>query len=111
MVEPDKSLPLPLSSRAPTNWYPDSSVLAWACEMVDSCEWTDADRAALEKQFSPEEKYDHLFTAVTPPNGMSQALQAAERRPRKEIIFFDAQKRKSSYTRQIKILYVGFVLY
>ena len=82
VVEPDKSLPLPFSSRAPTNWYPDSSVLAWACDMVDSCEWTDADRAALEKQFSPEEKYDHLFTAVTPPNGMLQALQAAETKKR-----------------------------
>ena len=100
VVEPDKSLPLPLSSRAPTNWYPDSSVLAWACEMVDSCEWTDADRAALEKQFSPEEKYDHLFTAVTPPNGMSQALQAAEtkkrdylfRRAETEEFLFQANK-------------------
>ena len=28
VVEPDKTLPLPLTSRAPTNWYPDPSVLA-----------------------------------------------------------------------------------
>ena len=82
VVEPDKSLPLPLSSRAPTNWFPDSSVLAWASDMVDSCEWTDADRAAIETQFSPEEQYDHLFTAVSPPNGMSQALQSAETKKR-----------------------------
>ena len=82
VVEPDKTLPLPMTSRAPTNWYPDPSVLAWAIQTVDTCEWTDDDRAVFEKQFSPEEKYDHLFTAVAPPNGMTQALQATETKKR-----------------------------
>ena len=82
VVEPDKTLPLPLTSRAPTNWHPDPSVMAWATNTVDSCEWTDVDRLFFEKLFSPEKQYDHLFTAVAPPNGMSQAMQAPETKKR-----------------------------
>ena len=65
-VEPDKNLPLP-DSRAPTNWWPHPSVLAWAKVVIDSCEWTEADREALTKEFSPEKEYDHLFQAVPAP--------------------------------------------
>ena len=78
VVEPDKSLPLPLTTRAPTNWHPDPSSISWADKMVDTCEWADADRAILEKQFSPEETHDHLFTAVPPPKGLVKCMQASE---------------------------------
>ena len=78
VVEPDNTLPSARSSRAPTNWYPDAGVLAWAAQMVDVCEWSEADRDAFSKDFSPQVIYDHIFTAVEGPKDMIDALQLPE---------------------------------
>ena len=74
VVLPDEGLPMP-SSRHPTNWSPHPEVLAWASLMVDTCEWSAADREAMEKRFSPASEHDHLFTAVPAPPDMLAALK------------------------------------
>ena len=86
VVVSDKSLPPVISTRAPTNWFPDPEVLAWASEMADKSEWTSDDRDIIKKQFSPEPIHDHLFTAVSPPVGMLSAIQSSEIK-RKDFLF------------------------
>ena len=78
VVEPDKSLPSAITSRAPTNWFPHPEVLAWAVKEVDNCEWSPAIREIFESDFSPEEKFDHLFTSVSAPQEMLDAEQHPE---------------------------------
>ena len=80
VIVPDKTLPSVISTRAPTNWYPDLEVMAWGCEMADKSEWTSADREIIEKQLSPDPQHDHLFTAVAPPPGMLAKIQSTETR-------------------------------
>ena len=75
VVEPDQSLPSAVTSRAPTNWHPHPQVLAWAVKEVDNCDWSAAVREIFESDFSPEEKHDHLFTAVKAPQEMLDAEQ------------------------------------
>ena len=74
VVVPDASLPVS-SSNVPPNWYPLVSVLAWANAHIDSCEWSAADREAIERQFVPEQQYRHLFEAVPAPPDMLTALK------------------------------------
>ena len=86
VVEPDKSLPSAITSRAPTNWYPHPEVLAWAVKEVDNCEWSPAVREIFESDFSPEAKFDHLFTAVSAPKEMLDAEQHPEIK-KKDFLF------------------------
>ena len=86
VVEPDKSLPSAITSRAPTNWFPHPEVLAWAVREVDNCEWSPAIRECFESDFSPEEKFDHLFTAVSAPKDMLDAEQHPEIK-KKDFLF------------------------
>ena len=80
VVEPDNTLPPAKSSRSPTNWYPLKGVLAWATANVDglkdgsSIEMSDKDRKDIIAEFSPNPQWDHLFTAVSPPVGMTKAM-------------------------------------
>ena len=71
---PDASLPLP-SLRPPKNWDPDPSVLSWAITTLDTCEWAKEDRDNIIKQFSPNEAYDHIFTAVPNPPDLLAAIK------------------------------------
>ena len=108
VVEPDSSLPSAISSRAPTNWYPHPEVLAWAVKEVDNCEWSPAIREIFESDFSPEEKYDHLFTAVSAPQEMLDAEQHPEIK-KKDFLLKDL-KQKSFFIMLTKILYVDIAL-
>ena len=90
LISPDKSLPPVISTRAPTNWYPDPQVMAWASEMVDQSEWTSADRDIIKKQFSPDSEFDHIFSAVMPPTGMLSAIQSPEMK-KKDFLFRRAE--------------------
>ena len=107
VVEPDNTLPSARTSRAPTNWYPDAGVLAWAAQMVDVCEWSEADRDAFSKDFSPQVIYYHIFTVVEGPKDMLEALELPEI---KKKIFSRDLKLKNIYMMQIKTLCVVFVL-
>ena len=74
IVAPDPTLPLP-SERPPVNWSPDPSLLAWADRALDSVEWTEAQRLAIQKEFSPRPEFDHLFTAVPTPDSLTTAME------------------------------------
>ena len=74
VVEPDDGLPMP-SSRHPPNWKPHPAVLSWATMMIDSCEWSASDREVIDKQFTPDSEFEHLFTAVPAPPDMLSALK------------------------------------
>ena len=99
VVQPDSTLPLP-SSRPTTNWYPDPETLQWALLTLDGCEWSEQDREVLVKQFSPDIKYDHVFTAVPCPPDMKLAICHSEtkrrdykfRREETENFLFEANK-------------------
>ena len=71
---PDASLPLP-SLRPPKNWDPDPSVLSWAVSTLDTCEWSKEDRDSIVKEFSPNEAFDHIFTAVPNPPDLLAAIK------------------------------------
>ena len=71
---PDASLPLP-SLRPPMNWDPDPSVLSWGVTTLDTCEWSKEDREKLIKDFSPNEDFDHIFTAVPNPPELLAAIK------------------------------------
>ena len=71
---PDASLPLP-SLRPPMNWDPDPSVLSWAISTLDTCEWSKEDRETIIKEFSPNEAFDHIFTAVPNPPELLAAIK------------------------------------
>ena len=73
-VEPDSSLPLS-TGRVPTNWHPDEKTMAWAALVLDTTEWSKADREVLSSEFSPEPKYDHLFEAVPTPPDLLNAMK------------------------------------
>ena len=75
VVAPDADLPLDSAKRPPTNWHPHPAVLSWAAIVVDQCEWSEPDRVALSKEFSPDPLYDHLFTAVPTPPGLLKAIK------------------------------------
>ena len=77
-IKIDKSLPQAKQGRPVTNWYPCEEVLAWAADVIDGLEMTDQDRKDVAVEFSPEVKWDHLFTAVSPPEGMTKAMEHAE---------------------------------
>ena len=68
------TLPLP-SLRPPMNWDPDPSVLAWGVTTLDTCEWSKEDREKLIKDFSPNEDFDHIFTAVPNPPELLAAIK------------------------------------
>ena len=74
---PDASLPLP-SLRPPKNWDPDPSVLSWAVTTLDTCEWSKEDKDSVIKEFSPNEAYDHIFTAVPNPPDLLAAIKHKE---------------------------------
>lgn len=74
VVLPDATLPVSASD-VPPNWHPLTSVLAWANGQIDTSEWVAADREALEKQFTPEREFLHLFEAVPAPPDMLTALK------------------------------------
>ena len=78
IVEIDPLMPQARRSRPPVNWHPKESILVWAADVIDGLEMTDEDRQAVVKKFSPDPKWDHLFTPVSPPEGMKKAMDHSE---------------------------------
>ena len=95
VVAPDPSLPS-LSSRAPQNWSPDLSTLAWVDNCLDTKEWTEADRAAIVVQHSPDPDLDHLFTAVPTPDSLVKAMESSVTKER-DYLFSRAEADRLFY--------------
>ena len=75
VVEVDAVLPPARRKRPPTTWHPKEVVLNWLDDNCDGLEMSDQDREKLVAEFSPDEKWDHLFTAVKPPVDFMKAYE------------------------------------